>query len=495
MARELLALVKHDCETCQLVLPALDRARRAAASQGVLRLLSQSTRSETDGLAARLKVESLELDDGLACSERFDPEAVPTLILLEGDHELDRVEGFDRVRFEALAEQAGVALDLAGLPESRPGCASRTREPDVEAELRARRARREGRLQSRTLRIGGLEDPHETMDRLGITDGLPVVPPTPARVVEMLDHTSRHPQEVVGVLPPYDRPATVEKVAINAVMAGCPPEAFPIVLAALDAMGEESFSLQGVIATTNPVGPLLVVSGPLAAEVGMNSGGNCLGQGCRANLGIGRAVQLTLRNVGGGLPGRDDRATLGQMGKLSACFAERIEDSPWESLSVERGLAPEETGVTVFAAEGPRVVPDALSRTPESLAATFGMAVDALYHPKQRNLLSPLLVLPPSCARVFADAGWSKARLKREIFERSRRPIEELVPGARGCEVGVDPAQVANERGGVAKVPTPEDVTIVHAGGDVGSMAMLMAVFPANERGSVPATRSVGDWA
>ena len=491
MTRELLLLVKHDCETCQLVLPALDAARGQHAA---LRLLSQSTRDQTDGLSARLGLAAIEVDRDLACTERFDPEAVPALILLENDRELDRVEGFERARFDELARAAGVDCDLDGLPAQRPGCASRSREPEIEAQLRARRARREGRIRSRGIRIGGLEDPQESLYRRGLTDGLPVIPPTPERVVAMLEHTRHHPQEVIGVLPPYARPASVEKVAINAVMAGCPAPALPIVLAALDAVCQESFSLQGVIATTNPVGPLLIVSGPLAVEVGMNAGGNCMGQGSRANLGIGRALQLTLRNVGGGLPGRDDRATLGQMGKLAACFAERVEDSPWEPLSVERGIPAGKTSVTVFAAEGPRVVPDALSRTPESLAASFGMAVDALYHPKQRNLLSPLLVVPPSCAQVFAGAKWSKARLQREVFERSKRPAQELIPGARGCEVGVEPSEFEDDGSGIAKVPSPEDITIVHAGGDVGSMAMLLAVFPANERGSVPATRCVEDW-
>ena len=491
MTRELLLLIKHDCETCQLVLPALDAARQQASP---LRLLSQSTRDQSDGMTARLGLAPIDLDEDLACSERFDPEAVPALILLEDDREVDRVEGFERTRFAELARRAGLNLDLAGLPSQRPGCASRNREPESEARFRVRRARQEGRIRSRSLRVGGPEDPQESLHRRGLTDGLPVVLPTPERVVSMLEHTSRHPQDVIGVLPPYARPASVEKVAINAVMAGCPAPALPIVLAALEAVCEESFSLQGVIATTNPVGPLLIVSGPMAAEVGMNSGGNCMGQGSRANLGIGRALQLTLRNVGGGLPGRDDRATLGQMGKLAACFAERSADSPWESLSVERGVPASKTGVTVFAAEGPRVVPDAMSSTPESLAASFGMAVDALYHPKQRNLLSPLLVVPPSCARVFAAAKWDKARLKREVFERSKRPSRELIPGARGCEVGVEAGEIPDDGSGIAKVPSPEDITIVHAGGDVGSMAMLLAVFPANERGSVPATRCVEDW-
>ncbi len=274
MARELLLLIKHDCETCSLVLPAF---QRAAPAGGGVRILSQSTRAETEAFCRRLGLEPLELDTDLASSLRFDPDAVPALILLEDDRECERIEGFDRASFEKLARSAGVELEFEGLPAMRPGCSSRTRDPDVELTLRAARARREGRILSRSIRIAGLEDPFEAMERLGLTDGLPVVPPTPERVVAMLEHTSRHPQEVVGMLPPYGRPATIEKVAINAVMAGCPGPGLPIVLAALDAVCEESFSLQGVIATTNPVGPLLIVSGPLALRVGMNSGGNCLG--------------------------------------------------------------------------------------------------------------------------------------------------------------------------------------------------------------------------
>jgi methyltransferase (TIGR00027 family) len=404
-------------------------------------------------------------------------------------------ERYFAVRRDGLAPNPEVHLTLLRRTGSGDSAEKTSTSPTTESHRSAKPSDGSDRLRSRRLRIGGDEDPLETLHRRGLTDGLPVVLPTPERVLAMLHHTSHDPQEVVGILPPYMHPATVEKVAINAVMAGCPEPALPVVLAALDAIGEASFSLQGVIATTNPVGPLLVVSGPPAEALEINSGGNCLGQGARANLGIGRALQLTLRNVGGGVPGRDDRATLGQMGKLSACFAERISDSPWESLSVERGLSPDDTGVTVFAAEGPRVIPDAISRTPESLAASFAMAVDALYHPKQRGLLSPLLVVPPSCARVFGEAGWSKQQLKQAIFERSKRPVADLLPGARGCEIGADPALLERDDGsGIAKVPSPDDITIVHAGGDVGSMAMLMAVFPANERGSIPATRCVEDW-
>ena len=154
----------------------------------------------------------------------------------------------------------------------------------------------------------------------------------------MLDGTSRDAQDVVGLVAPYDGEATVEKVAINAVMAGCPPEVFPIVLAAVQAACDPVFALLGLVSTTHPAGPLVVVSGEEADRAGMNSAGNALGQGNRASLTIGRALQLVVRNLGGGQPQREDRAAHGQPGKLSSCFAERLHDSPWPGLAHDRGV-------------------------------------------------------------------------------------------------------------------------------------------------------------
>src|SRR4051794_1462390 len=176
MTAELVALVKHDCPVCDQVLPALDAA-------GV-RVLSQSGPEDTAEQARRLGLRAVpELDDELALSERLDPETVPAVVLLDGEREEGRVEGLDRARLIELAARAGAALDLDGLPETRPGCASRTRDPEVAAQLAARRARRDGRLRAREIVVGELEDVHEALFARGVTDGLPVVPPTPERVV------------------------------------------------------------------------------------------------------------------------------------------------------------------------------------------------------------------------------------------------------------------------------------------------------------------------
>jgi hypothetical protein len=444
---ELVALVKHDCPVCDQVLPALDGARALGAP---VRIVSQSPHAETAQQAERLKLIALpDLDVDLELSARLDPDAVPAVVLLEGDAERGRVEGLNRRGLAELAERAGVPLELDGLPEWRPGCASVNRDPRVAATLAARAARSSGRLRARELEIGELEDPIEALLDRGFSDGLPLVPPTPERVVEMLGTTTRHPQDLVAVVPPYDGRATVEKVAINAVMAGCPPAVLPIVLAAVEAACDPAFALLGVVATTYPAGPVVVLSGPLTEQVEMNSAGNALGQGNRANATIGRALQLVVRNVGGARPQHEDAATHGQPGKLGACFAERLSDSPWPGLAQERGVPARDTGVTVVAAEAPRAFTDLAARTPEELCAN--LAGELPWASQQ----TALLVVGPDLGRIFREAGWDRSRVRREL---------------------------------------PGRVLLAHAGGDAGRFAMIYRGWVSGELGSEPVTRSVEPW-
>src|SRR2546422_111037 len=209
--------------------------------------------------------------------------------------------------------------------------------------------------------------PHEEIDALyqerGWTDGLPIVPPTEAAVREFLRWTDRDPRDVLGVLPPRQGEATVERVAANAVMAGCRPEYLPVVLAGIEALADPLFNLDAIQATTHPVAPLLVVNGPIAREIGLNAGYNAFGQGFRANVTIGRAVRLVLMNVGGGLPGSGDRATQGSPAKLAYCVAENEAESPWEPLHVEAGFPRDVSVVTVFGCEGPHNIQDHYSNT------------------------------------------------------------------------------------------------------------------------------------
>ena len=489
MALEVLALVKHDCPVCDQVLPALDAAGA--------RLMSQSSPENTAAQAARLGLSRVpEVDADLILADRFDPAAVPAVLLLDDGAERDRVEGLARDRLAALVAEAGATLDVEGLPAMRPGCASLTRDPEVAARLAARRARAEGRIVARELSIGELEDPFEALHERGMTDGLPVVPPTPARVVALLEHTSRHPQDLVAEVPPYGGRATVEKVAINAVMAGCEGPELPIVLAALEAACREDFALQGVIATTSPPGPVVVVSGPYALEAGMNAHGNALGQGNRANLTLGRALQLTIRNVGGGRPGREDRAAHGGPGKVGFAFPERLDaTAPWPGLAHARSaLAPTETGVTVFAGEGPRFVVDQLVREPEALAATLACELEHVASLRQRLGFDALLVLGPEYGRIFREAGWSRERVQDELYRRSHRPAGELVRGAGGIAAGLDPSSVDDPAAPVAKFAAPDRILLAYAGGDAGLFGMIIGGWASGELGSAPQTVSIEPW-
>jgi len=492
MAVELLVLVKHDCETCTTLAPALDAAAAAGAP---VRILSQSDGEQTATWARRLGLAAVpEVDEELRTSERFDPEAVPAVLLLDGGDERDRVEGLQRDRLDELFAAAGATLPHDGLPELRPGCASRTRDPDVAARLAARRARAEGRIRSRELRIGGLEDPVEALHARGFTDGLPVVAPTPERVVAMLEHTARDPQEVVGTVAPYEGEATVEKVAVNAVMAGCAGPELPIVLAAVQAACREQFALHGLVATTHPAGPLVIVSGPYAAEAGMNAAGNVLGQGNRANLTIGRALQLVVRNVGGGRPGVEDRAAHGQAGKVGAAFAERLEDSPFGGLAQDRGVPEGETGVTLLAAEAPRLVVDQLAREPDELCASLAPALESVAHPKQRLAWDALVLLGPEHGRIFARAGWNRARVREELFTRTTAAARQVVRGAGGSPEGVEDRFVTDPELPVAKFAGPERILLAHAGGDAGLFSMVFGSWVAGEMGSTPVSASVEPW-
>ena len=481
---ELLALVKHDCPVCDQVLPALDAA-------GV-RVLSQSDAADTEAQAARLRLGTVpELDVDLQVSERLDPDAVPTLVLLDGSDERGRVEGLDRERMVELAAQAGVELDLGGLPALRPGCASLTRDPEVAARLAARRARAEGRIRSRELRVGELEDPFEALHDRGLTDGLPVVPPTPERVVAMLEHTSRDPQDVVAVLPPYGGEATVEKVAVNAVMAGCTGPELPVVLAAVEAVGAEEFAMHGLLATTHPAGPVIVVSG----YPGFNSGVNVLGQGDRASMTTGRALQLTVRNVGGGLPGVEDRAAHGQPGKLGMCFAERLDDTaPWPGLAQDRGVPEGEAGVTLMALEAPRVIVDQLARDPEGLCASLALALENVASPRVRLAFDAFLLVGPEHGRIFREAGWTREQVQQRLFELTSSPAGELVRGAGGVPEGLDPAWVSDPAMPVPKFAGPQRLLIGYAGGDAGLFSMVFGGWVSGEVGSEPVTRSIQPW-
>jgi hypothetical protein len=468
----LVAVVKRDCPTCEMVVPVLRDLARAGTVRSIY---SQDDPAFPPGL-------TVHDDRGLEVSYRLGVSTVPTVLRIQDGREIARAEGWDRPEWEALTGTAGLGPEL---PAYRPGCGSRSVEPGVAEDLAVRVG---GVLASRRIEPGELEDDAELCFERGWTDGLPVLPPTPARVLAMLEGTTRSPGEVVAIVPPDLTECTVEKVAVNAVLAGCRPEYLPVVLTAVEAACTDAFNAHGILATTWFSGPVVIVNGAVAGRIGMNAGGNCLGQGNRANATIGRALQLVIRNVGGGRPGEVDRATLGTPGKFTCCFAEREHDSPWEPLATERaGLAPGTSAVTLFAGGGVHGVADQQSRTPESLARTFAAVLRVVFHPKLVLIADALLVVSPEHARVFREAGWSKARLREELEGLLDLPGRELVRGAGGIAEGLPEAFAA---GNVPKF-RPGGLLIAHAGGTAGMFSAVIGGWASGAIGSEPITMEV----
>jgi hypothetical protein len=468
----LVAVVKRDCPTCVLAAPVLgELARRAGIT-----VYSQDDPSFPDTVPLR------EGDLGLDVSHRLKIEIVPTLIRFEGGREVARTYGWDRAEWERLSGVTDLGRDL---PESQPGCGAKNIEPGIIERLKVRF--NETGLKSRHIELGEDEDVEEAMFARGWSDGLPLVPPTEERVLRMLDGTARDPQEVLGLVPPALAAATVEKIAINAVMAGCKPEYLPVVLAAVEAVLDDKFAMHGVLATTQFAGPVIVVNGPVRRHIGMNAKGNALGQGNRANSSIGRALQLVIRNVGEGRPQEVDRATLGNPGKLGYCFAEDEEGSCWEPLSVERGVKPGVSAVTLFAGFGLQGVIDQKSRTPESLARSMAESLKAIQSVKLAPACDAILVVCPEHERTFREAGWSKARLYEELYKLCEIPGEELVAGAKGIDEGGPPSLA----GKTVNKFRPGGLMIVRAGGGAGMFSGIIGGWSSGERGSVPITKEV----
>jgi hypothetical protein len=256
----------------------------------------------------------------------------------------------------------------------------------------------------------------------------------------------------------------VEKVAINAVMAGCRPEYFPVLLAVLDAVADPLLNIDSIQSTTHPVAPLVVVNGPIARELGVNAGYNAFGQGSRPNLTIGRALRLVLMNVGGGLPGDGDRATQGSPAKIAYCVAENEEASPWEPLHVERGFERSVSTVTLFGCEGPHNIQDHASAGGLGILHTIA---GAMGQAGSNNLIThgwPVLSLGPEHAATLARDGYTKEGIKRFLFEHARFPLARLGAEYRAVQV---------ERWGVADGPATmlpiadayDDIAVIVVGG------------------------------
>jgi hypothetical protein len=333
---------------------------------------------------------------------------------------------------------------------------------------------------SETLRLDDdIESAYEDLYREGVTDGLPVIPPTAERVEAMLEGTPLEADESLGGIPPKYSEATVEKIAVNAVMAGCLPSYMPVLTTAIEAMTEDEFNLYGINATTHPVAPLVVVNGPIVDELNVNYGYNVFGQGWRANATIGRAIRLILLNIGGGVPGDMDRATHGHPGKFSYCIAENEKKTPWDPFHVSRGFDEDESTVTVMGVEAPHEINDHVHETPTGImtvtADVFATVGNNNTHHSHGQLC---LVLGPEHAETIARGDWTREDVQWYLYDQARNSIDELKDG------GITPDEYTLHRrfeteAGDAEIPLvedPEDILVLVAGG-AGKHSMALHSF------------------
>ncbi|NKB34060.1 MAG: thioredoxin [Pseudomonadales bacterium] len=467
-ANKITVVIKKDCPTCTLIEPVLGQL--VDEYQERISVYVQDDPAFPESIASKQDDTSLEF------SYKNNIEIVPTLICSNDEQEVARTVGWDKSEWQQLT-----GLDSLGseLIDFKPGCGSKTQDPGMEEQLAARFD--DDLLQARKVELAESEDEIEACFDRGWSDGLPVVPPTAVRVIRMLKGTHRSADEIIGNVPPDNLPCSIEKVAINAVLAGCKAEYFPTVLASVEAALQDKFCMHGLLCTTYFSGPVMIVNGPVIKQIGINSGVNALGQGSRANATIGRALQLLIRNVGGGIPGGIDRAVMGNPGKYTYCFAEDESDEDWTNLAQDRGYDRSDSVISLFAGEGLQPIVDQRSRSPESLAKTISNSLRSVVNTKLYGAADAILVISPEHRRVFRQAGWSKQDLRQALYDNLMIPGAEVVRGAHDVAEGM-PEKFKDK---LLNKFRDDGLHIVTTGGKAGMFSAIISGWVASgEKGS-----------
>jgi len=325
-----------------------------------------------------------------------------------------------------------------------------------------------GLLRSKRIMVADPLAAIETYFEKGWTDGLPVIPPTEERIWGILEDMGKQPEDVLGEIPARARTITAEKLAINAVMAGCLPAYAPVLLAMTEALCDPAFSVHGPTASTSGMGVLIIVNGPIVSQIGLNAGENLFGPGWRANATIGRALRLLLRNVCGAVPGILDRSCFGHPGKFTYCIAEDEVHSPWTPLHAERGFPSEESAVTLFAGESPHQVANQTASDPEAILSTIADVMTA----GGRLSLSGqqfVVIVGGQHRRYLADRGWTKKEIRTWLQAHAVRSREELVGAGR-----LDPTEATGPSQHYTAVTDSEDILVLAAGGDAGGYSVVI---------------------
>src|SRR5271169_41721 len=482
----LVVFFETDCPTCRLAVPYLNKLARGARVIGISQDGDAATEEFTKQLATAFPVQR---DPGFALSRGFDLKFVPSLFLLGADGRVLRSHfGFDKPVLNEIAAQmrcTPVADEFDGAPRSKPGCMSRHLEPQVEGEFAPAIGAPRGAPAS-VIEIPDGEDPLEYCFRT-FGDGLPVIPPTAERIARMLSGAPVDRTEVIARVPPCYGEATVEKIAANAVMAGCVPDMMRVLLPLVRAVCDERFNVHGVQATTHFAAPLVIINGPIRNELGFAYRQNVFSNVARANSTLGRALQLILLNIGGARPEGIDMSTLGNPGKFSYCIAEHEEANPWEPFHAEGGFAPEQSAVTLFAGEAPHGVSEHTARTPQQVLKSISYALATVWTYRLCLGSEAVVILCPEHARTIHRAGWSKQQAREFLFENTGVPVRayENAPDAEGSQLVSRYKEVLidGERC-YQKFRAQEAIRIVVAGGTAGKFSAVIGSWAAGPRGS-----------
>jgi hypothetical protein len=315
----------------------------------------------------------------------------------------------------------------------------------------------------------------------GWSDGLPVMPPTEDAVAAMVAAGPLAASDVLGIMSPIEGTVTVEKVAANAVMAGCKPAYFPVVIAGVKALLQPKYNVGSVSTTTGGAAPCFIVSGSIADALEINGGTACMGSGFRANATIGRALRLVIRNIGGAIPGEMDKGTLAFPGRYSLLFAENEARNPWEPLRVNRGYAIEDSTISVMGIRGIHYINEGAQETGlgnlETIAGSMRrMGLVNYLHQLHRTAIG--LVLGPEHAHEIAEDGFSRQDVQQYLFEHARMPVRDLDSRSYwNFRQWPEEYEADNPDFMVPIVYAPEDFVIVVAGGDGRHSAWLSSWY------------------
>jgi len=488
----LLAFLETDCPTCRLSIPYLNRLWRELGEQLDVLALSQDPEAPTRELIEKAGIEfPVSIDKDLIITRLYDPISVPTLLLIaRGGRILHSLNGFNKnVLNEIATTIAGAPFVIAdafdGAPDTKFGCTSRHLEPVSEGALDSAAnpyLKRSGRA-SRIVLDDSI-DPFEYCMQFG--DPLPVIPPTIDRVEKMLTKCDLPPDEVIALVPPNYGAATVEKIAANAVMAGCTQEIMRVLITLVRAVCDERYNLHGVQATTHFAAPLVIVNGPVRNELGFACGSNVFSNVARTNSTLGRALQLVLSNIGGARPGGIDMSTLGNAGKFSYCIGENEEENPWEPLHVESGFKREESAITVFAGESPHGVSEHKAREGPQVLKAISRALATVWSYRVCAGIEAIVVMCPEHAKTLRKDGFAKEDVRRFLFENTGIPIRHF-EGAEGegtQNTNIYKQAIIDGESCYLKFLHPSAIKLVVAGGTAGKFSAVIGSWAAGPRGS-----------